>query len=239
MSDHVANAYLFSGRAGSFLHVAGRYFAAAVNCQNKTQEGPCCDCTVCRSIEQNTGVHFVEFASEKIGVDAVRQWQELVRYSHENGRLFVSISWAEGFSTEAANAFLKTLEEPPSGVTFILLTRQPWSVLSTIQSRCQHLVFPVLTGTIDKEETLTFPYLSIESLKSMSLLDRLAWVQELAKDKIQAKTVLGLWLDELWKNRGSESYSQAIEQVIENISQMKYNLNLRLHLENLVMRILV
>lgn len=267
-----ANAYIFSGNAGAFLSKASRYFAQALNCEN-SQSPPCGFCKSCLSIAHHTALSYREWqpTTQKITIDLIRQIQEEVKYSPLQGYRVVAIRFAELLTLEAANAFLKTLEEPPPRICFVLLSRQPWSVLPTIQSRCQHLTFPIFSDSeimrmleedfpaqkaeileqcaqvpeliayyLEQEGPLPAAYQSIQHLKSLSLIDRLALAQEMAQDKNQAKLILGVWLKELWKLfwQGAQEEKKNIDLVIENISQMKYNLNLRLHLETLFISII-
>jgi DNA polymerase-3 subunit gamma/tau len=143
LEDKVAPAYLFSGTRGVGKTTLARIFAKALNCRNAPAAEPCDACDVCRSVTAGSAVDVVEIdGASNRGIDDVRKLREVVGYAPMEGRykIFI-IDEAHMLSREAFNALLKTLEEPPARVTFILATTEAHKFPATIVSRCQHYVF--------------------------------------------------------------------------------------------------
>lgn len=141
--DRVAPAYLFSGTRGVGKTTVARIFAKALNCVHAPAPEPCNECENCRQITLGTAVDVVEIdGASNRGIDDVRKLKEVVGYAPMQGRFKVFIiDEAHMLSRDAFNALLKTLEEPPARVTFILATTEPHKFPATIISRCQHYVF--------------------------------------------------------------------------------------------------
>jgi DNA polymerase-3 subunit gamma/tau len=151
--NKIAPAYLFSGTRGVGKTTVARIFAKAMNCRAPipTAYGiePCNSCDQCRGITQGYSVDVVEIdGASNRGIDDVRALKESVGYAPMEGRykIFI-IDEAHMLSRDAFNALLKTLEEPPAQVTFILATTEPHKFPATIISRCQHYVFKRLSDT--------------------------------------------------------------------------------------------
>lgn len=142
-TGRVAPAYLFSGTRGVGKTTLARIFAKALNCQNGPAEEPCNRCPVCRQITLGSAVDVVEIdGASNTGVDNVRRLKEDVGYAPLECRYkVIIIDEAHMLSKAAFNALLKTLEEPPGHVTFIMATTEPEKFPQTIVSRCQHFVF--------------------------------------------------------------------------------------------------
>lgn len=142
-TNRVAPAYLFSGTRGVGKTTLARIFAKALNCQNGPAEEPCNSCPVCRQITLGAAVDVVEIdGASNTGVDNVRRLKEDVGYAPLECRYkVIIIDEAHMLSKAAFNALLKTLEEPPGHVTFIMATTEPEKFPQTIVSRCQHFVF--------------------------------------------------------------------------------------------------
>jgi DNA polymerase III subunit gamma/tau len=141
--DKIAPAYLFSGTRGVGKTTMARILAKAVNCVNAPGAEPCNECAHCRHITQGSSVDVVEIdAASHGGVDHARSLKEDVGYAPMECRYKVFIiDEAHMLSTAAFNALLKTLEEPPRNVTFVLATTEPHKFPATIVSRCQHFAF--------------------------------------------------------------------------------------------------
>lgn len=139
----VAPAYLFSGTRGVGKTTLARIFAKALNCQNGPGPEPCNQCPICRQITLGAAVDVVEIdGASNTGVDNVRRLKEDVGYAPLECRYkVIIIDEAHMLSKAAFNALLKTLEEPPGHVTFIMATTEPEKFPQTIISRCQHFVF--------------------------------------------------------------------------------------------------
>lgn len=142
-TNRVAPAYLFSGTRGVGKTTLARIFAKALNCVHGPAEEPCNACPVCRQITLGAAVDVVEIdGASHTGVDNVRRLKEDVGYAPLECRYkVIIIDEAHMLSKSAFNALLKTLEEPPGHVTFIMATTEPEKFPQTIVSRCQHFVF--------------------------------------------------------------------------------------------------
>lgn len=142
-SDRIGHAYLFCGTRGTGKTTVAKIFARAVNCEAPGPDGPCGECAMCRAIEQQTSMNVVEIdAASNNRVDDIRQVIEEVQYSPAEGRFKVYIiDEVHMLSVSAFNALLKTLEEPPSYLIFILATTEAHKIPLTILSRCQRYDF--------------------------------------------------------------------------------------------------
>ena len=141
-NDGVSHAYLFCGTRGTGKTSTARLLAKGVNCLSE-EERPCGHCANCESIRQGTFVDVIEMdAASNRGIDNIRELRESVKYPPAVGRKKVYIiDEVHMLSTEAFNALLKTLEEPPQNVMFILATTEPQKLPATILSRCMRLDF--------------------------------------------------------------------------------------------------
>jgi len=141
----IAPAYLFNGPRGTGKTSSARIFAKSLNCQAFDQPtiNPCCKCELCRQITDGNALDIVEIdAASNTGVENIREIIERARFAPTQARWKVYvIDECHMLSTAASNALLKTIEEPPSRVVFILATTNPERVLNTIQSRCQKFDF--------------------------------------------------------------------------------------------------
>ena len=141
-SGSTSHAYLFCGTRGTGKTTTARILAKALNCRSEG-ERPCCRCDICRSIREGSFVDVVEIdAASNNGVENIRDLRDSVNYAPVMGRhkVFI-IDEVHMLSTGAFNALLKTLEEPPSYVVFIMATTEPQKVPATILSRCVRLDF--------------------------------------------------------------------------------------------------
>ena len=143
LHDKVAHAYLFTGTRGTGKTTCAKIFAKAVNCPNRTDADPCNECAVCRGIDDGSVLDVVEIdAASNNGVDNIRDLREETVYTPSEGKYKVYIiDEVHMLSTAAFNALLKTMEEPPPHVIFILVTTEIHKVPATILSRCQRYDF--------------------------------------------------------------------------------------------------
>lgn len=142
-ADRVGHAYLFCGTRGTGKTSIAKLFAKAVNCENPVDGSPCGECDCCKHIAAGSSMNVVEIdAASNNGVDNIREIIEEVSYSPTEGRYRVYIiDEVHMLSTGAFNALLKTLEEPPEYVIFILATTEVHKIPITILSRCQRYDF--------------------------------------------------------------------------------------------------
>jgi DNA polymerase III subunit gamma/tau len=146
-SGRVAHAYIFSGARGVGKTTTARILAKALNCAKGPAAEPCNDCDSCREIGLGNSLDVIEIdAASNRGIDQIRELREMVRYAPAGGRYKVVIlDEAHMLTDEASNALLKTLEEPPDKVIFVMATTQPEDLADTIRSRSQHFHFRALS----------------------------------------------------------------------------------------------
>lgn len=142
-ADRIGHAYLFCGTRGTGKTSIAKIFARAVNCEHAVDGSPCGECASCRGIAAGTSMNVIEIdAASNNGVDNIREIVDEVSYSPAEGRFKVYIiDEVHMLSIGAFNALLKTLEEPPSYVIFILATTEVHKIPITILSRCQRYDF--------------------------------------------------------------------------------------------------
>lgn len=142
-NDRIGHAYLFCGTRGTGKTSVAKIFAKAVNCANPVDGNPCGECEVCRAVAAGASMNVIEIdAASNNGVDNIREIKEEVAYPPTQGRFKVYIiDEVHMLSIGAFNALLKTLEEPPAYVIFILATTEAHKIPITILSRCQRYDF--------------------------------------------------------------------------------------------------
>ena len=142
-ANRIGHAYLFCGTRGTGKTTVAKIFAKAVNCEHPVNGSPCGECEMCKSIAAGTSMNVIEIdAASNNGVDNIREIREEVTYRPTEGKYKVYIiDEVHMLSAGAFNALLKTMEEPPPHVKFILATTEIHKVPATIVSRCQHFDF--------------------------------------------------------------------------------------------------
>ena len=141
--DRVSHSYLFCGPRGSGKTTTARIMAKAVNCLDLQDGDPCNACSICQSVNDGRFMDIIELdAASNRGINEIRDIRDKVNFAPVQGRRKVYIlDEAHMLTTEASNAFLKTLEEPPAHVIFVLCTTEAHRILATIASRCQRFDF--------------------------------------------------------------------------------------------------
>ena len=142
-ANRIGHAYLFCGTRGTGKTSVAKIFAKAVNCEHPVDGSPCGECEMCRAISEGRSMNVIEIdAASNNGVDNIREIREEVAYRPTEGKYKVYIiDEVHMLSIGAFNALLKTLEEPPEYVIFILATTEAHKIPITILSRCQRYDF--------------------------------------------------------------------------------------------------
>ena len=146
-NSRIAHAYLFAGVRGVGKTTTARILAKALNCQSKQKVDPCNECSSCREITLGQSIDVLELdAASNRGIDEIRELRESVKYApaRDPYKIFI-IDEVHMLTTEAFNALLKTLEEPPPQIVFILATTELQKIPGTILSRCQHFNFRAIS----------------------------------------------------------------------------------------------
>jgi len=155
-NDRGGQAYMFSGPRGTGKTSAARILAKVLNCMNPDQGEPCCECESCLSIERGTSFDVLELdAASNNGVDNIRELIERAAMGNPGRHRVFILDEVHMLSAGAEAALLKTLEEPPPHVVFVLATTDPQKVSETIRSRTQHLQFRLLPAK-ELEEHVRF-----------------------------------------------------------------------------------
>jgi len=223
-SGRIAHAYLFTGPRGVGKTTVARIFSKAVNCKYKKGSEPCNECNSCVEISSGRSMDIIEIdAASNRGIDEIRDLRENVKFAPVSSEYKVYIiDEAHMLTTEAFNALLKTLEEPPHHVIFILATTEPHKIPATILSRCQRFDFRILTRSeiTDKlKELLVSDNISVND-EALSLIaenaDGSLRDAESILDQMLSFSNDDLGTEEVSRFLGLGSY-QLLDSLVENV----------------------
>ncbi len=239
--NRISHAYLFTGSRGTGKTTCAKIFAKAVNCENPRDGEPCNECEICKGLDNSTIYDVIEIdAASNNGVDNIRELREEVNYSPARGRYRVYIiDEVHMLSASAYNALLKTLEEPPSHVIFILATTEIHKIPATILSRCQRFDFKriqpetmavrleqvaELEGlTLDKDAAILISRIADGALRDgLSILDQCA-SRSSKIDESLVSDVAGLTGRSVLYKMTNAINAHASSDVAELISQLYQN----------------
>lgn len=235
-NGRVANAYLFLGPLKSLKHEAALAFAAALTC-DAGKRAPCGECRSCAKIKK--GVHpdvfVVKSGGKSIKIDQIR---ELIAYSRigpsEAKWKVCLIEDVLLMTPEAANAFLKTLEEPVPGVVFLLMASSDTGIPGTIISRCQKILFPeemAFPGKVGRDDMEKDVGDIVSAVTSAGDVNDLLKVSALlAEDREGIEERLSALAEKLWEGRSPESIKD-VKAVIGALSAIRRHANARLALD--------
>ncbi|MFH0786360.1 MAG: DNA polymerase III subunit delta' [Pseudomonadota bacterium] len=171
--DKLHHAYLFSGPEGVGKKMAAVELIKALNCDQPGPEGGCDQCPSCRKIDKQIHPDFIHLKPEgaNIRIEQIRNLGQQLSYGPALGRSRLCLlDMASDLNEPAANAFLKTLEEPPPGTLFVLLVRDPGELLPTLVSRCVSIAFRPLSLALIAEKLMEEKGLSREEAQALSLV---------------------------------------------------------------------
>ncbi len=217
VKDKLAHAYVFSGPRGVGKTTAARVLAKAVNCAEYPSAEPCNKCDSCKAIQAGNSMDIIEIdAASNRGIDDMRELRENAAFAPSSSRYKVYvIDEAHQITKDAFNAFLKTLEEPPPYVIFVLATTEPEKLPVTILSRCQHFKF-VLVNSEEVKSILKKICVSENALVSDGALD--AMCDEAAGSIRDAESILEQVIS---SSSGKEIEREDVEFILGLVESVK------------------
>lgn len=241
-SGSIPHAYLFTGTRGTGKTSTAKILSRAVNCLTPNRENPCNNCEICRGILEESLMDIIEIdAASNNGVDDVRELRENVKYPPSKAKYKVYIiDEVHMLSTGAFNALLKTLEEPPHYVIFILATTEPHKIPATILSRCQRFDFKRVSkeanleriGYILNQMNIDYEQEAIDLIiqnadgavrDALSLLDKCIEDETKTLTFSQAMESLGLVMDDVLFEFSRAMIEKDTEAIFNQIDQLNEN----------------
>lgn len=242
LNNRIAHAYLFCGTRGTGKTSTAKVFAKALNCLNLKDGEPCNECEMCRKINEGLAIDVTELdAASNNGVDKIRDIIDDVKYPPQEARYKVYImDEVHMLSAGAVNAFLKTLEEPPNNVIFILATTDPQKLPITILSRCQRFDFKRINNSditarlrkivndqnvlADEKSLNLIARVSDGAMRdSLSILDQAISMGNGNVDYNTVVSMLGLVTNEHLFNLVNAVIQRSVEKSIEIIEDVIYS----------------
>jgi len=237
-SQKISHAYLFAGPKGSGKTSCARIFAKGLNCETGITSKPCNECESCKLINEGHSLDVIEIdAASNRGVDEIRELRERVKYRPAQSRYKVYIiDEAHMLTREAFNALLKTLEEPPEYVVFILATTDPQKIPPTVLSRCQRFRFKKLTSdevfqileNVCKREGFSYEQEALELIAEVSdgavrdalnLLEQISVVDEGKVTTKTARFLLNVVEDEVILDLLKIAFED-MDEVVEHLAEL-------------------
>jgi hypothetical protein len=224
----LGSAYLFYGEPGTLLDHAALYL---IQKWRNDVDGIQISPDKFESIEGNI-VDFIRHTEETntIKIATIRELQENIKFGplHQS-RLFIVIDNTEKLGKEAANAFLKTLEEPPENTCFFLLSNNLHTLPKTIMSRCSQLFIPKLSSTSTNSEA----FIPFSQLIQTSLFDKLKLSQQIIDEKTPIDSLIYAWLEDITSINNPQYYSY-VPTLLKALENQQFNINKRLQLDALL-----
>ena len=237
--DRVAHAYLFAGPRGTGKTSTAKILAKSLNCAEGVTPFPCGECESCKKTKSGYAIDVIEIdAASNRGIDEIRDLREKVKFLPSEGRYKVYIiDEVHMLTTEAFNALLKTLEEPPAHVVFILATTELHKIPATILSRCQCFEFKPISlqdirdslSDVAKEESLEIAASALNLIArnaqgglrdALSLLDQVISFRGKKIEAEDVEAILGLANQESLLRLGEILLEKAPEKVVELVQQL-------------------
>ncbi|GAB6138951.1 DNA polymerase III subunit gamma/tau [Halanaerobaculum tunisiense] len=237
--NRIAHAYLFCGPRGTGKTSTAKILSKALNCVEGPTVSPCNKCEVCNKITNNNSIDVIEIdAASNRGIDEIRELREKVKFSPTEGNYKVYIiDEVHMLTTEAFNALLKTLEEPPDYVIFILATTEPHKLLPTILSRCQRFDFSRLSipdikqrlAYICKQEEIEFSLAALTAIArnaeggmrdAISILDQTISFSGAKVTGDDVASVLGMVDKDILFDLTAIMHHQQVEEGLELVTEV-------------------
>lgn len=260
-ANRISHAYLFCGTRGTGKTTAAKILAKAVNCHNLKDGNPCEECESCKAIDEGNSIDVFEIdAASNRGIDNIRDLREAVKFTPIGKYKLYIIDEVHMLTNEAFNALLKTLEEPPAYVIFVLATTEPHKLPATILSRCQRYDFKRISpkcmsdrlSFISKEEGIKIEKEALELIvrnsdgamrDAISIMDQCAVYsnKDITVDDVSA--VLGIVNDRYLFEVADAILKEDIVRIMKLLSEIseegkdmqQFTRDLQMHYRNLLM----